>query len=144
MAKNRSIVLIAGCGYVGTALGRHLAKAGHTVWGLRRKTGDLSSPLLPLASDVTDLETLQSLPSQIDTVFYTVSPDHSDEAGYRAAYINGLRNLLEVLKTQAQQPRIFYTSSTALPKPNLIFRRHLCTLNTHWGRCEMRHPAWFF
>ncbi|HIA13569.1 MAG TPA: SDR family oxidoreductase [Nitrospirales bacterium] len=114
MAKNRSIVLIAGCGYVGTALGRHLAKAGHTVWGLRRKTGDLSSPLLPLTSDVTDLETLQSLPSQIDTVFYTVSPDHSDEAGYRAAYINGLRNLLEVLKTQAQQPRIFYTSSTAV------------------------------
>ena len=107
-------ILIAGCGYLGTALGVHLANLGHRVWGLRRETGDLPSPILPLAADLTNPETLQALPSQIDTVFYTASPDHSDEAGYRAAYINGLRNLLDVLKAQKQQPRIFYTSSTAV------------------------------
>lgn len=107
-------ILIAGCGYVGVALGLHLAKAGHTVWGLRRETGDLPSPLLPLEADLTNPETLQALPAQIDTVFYTASPDHSDEAGYRAAYIDGLRNLLDVLKTRGKRPRVLYTSSTAV------------------------------
>ena len=112
--KAMASILIAGCGYLGTALGRHLAKVGHTVWGLRRETGDLPSPLLPLMADLTDPETLQALPAQIDTVFYTASPDHSDEAGYRAAYIDGLRNLLDVLKTQGKRPRVLYTSSTAV------------------------------
>jgi len=107
-------ILIAGCGYLGTALGLHLASLGHRVWGLRRETGDISSPLLPLAADLTKPETLQVIPSQIDTVFYTASPDRSDEAGYRAAYINGLRNLLDVLKTQGKRPRVLYTSSTAV------------------------------
>jgi len=107
-------ILIVGCGYIGTALGLYLASLGHTVWGLRREPGDLPSRILPLAADLTNPETLQALPAHIDTVFYTVSPDHSDEAGYRAAYIDGLRNLLNVLKRQEQPPRIFYTSSTAV------------------------------
>ncbi len=107
-------ILIAGCGYIGTALGLHLARLGHRVWGLRRETSDLPSPLRPLTADLTNPETLQALPAKIDTVFYTVSPDHSDEAGYRAAYIDGLQNLLDILKPQEQQPRIFYTSSTAV------------------------------
>lgn len=107
-------ILIAGCGYLGTALGQHLATVGHTVWGLRRETSDLPSLIHPLMADLTNAETLQPIPSHIDAVFYTASPDHSDEAGYRAAYIDGLRNLLDVLTAREQQPRIFYTSSTAV------------------------------
>ena len=107
-------VLIAGCGYVGTALGRHLAKAGHMVWGLRRETGDLPSPLLPLMADLINPKALEALPADIDTVFYMASPDRSEEAAYRAAYIDGLRNLLNVLKTREQRPRVLYTSSTAV------------------------------
>ena len=107
-------VLIAGCGYVGTALGQHLAKAGHMVWGLRRETGDLPSPILTLNADLTDYESLRSIPINLDTVFYTASPDSSDEAGYCAAYIDGLRNLLDELKTRGEKPRVLYTSSTAV------------------------------
>ena len=107
-------ILIAGCGYIGTALGQHLTKVGHTVWGLRRDAGRVPPPMRPVVADLTKLETLNVIPSDLDTVFYTASPDQSDEAGYRAAYIVGLRNLLEVLKAQGQQPRILYTSSTAV------------------------------
>ena len=36
-----SSVLIAGCGYVGTALAERLVDAGHRVWALRRDPAGL-------------------------------------------------------------------------------------------------------
>ncbi len=84
------------------------------MWGLRRDPGSLPPSMEPLAADLTNPETLTAIPPNLHTVFYTASPDQSDESGYRAAYIEGLGNLLEALKAQEQRPRVIYTSSTAV------------------------------
>src|SRR5574341_102187 len=108
-------VLIAGCGYVGTALGTRLASEGHVVWGLRRRTDALPPNIGPLAADLTVPETLRALPPGLDFVFYTAAADASDDDSYRAAYVDGLRNLLHALDNQRQPlRRVFFTSSTGV------------------------------
>jgi nucleoside-diphosphate-sugar epimerase len=108
-------ILIAGCGYVGTALGIRLAAVGHVVWGMRRSGQELPPLLRHLAGDLTAPQTLQNLPPGLDVVFYTAAPNGSDEAAYRAIYVDGLRHLLEALERQGQAPRrVFFTSSTAV------------------------------
>ena len=52
-------ILIAGCGYVGTALGLRLAAAGHVVWGIRRSAEGLPSGIRHVAADLTIPETLR-------------------------------------------------------------------------------------
>lgn len=54
-------ILIAGCGYVGTALGRRLAAEGHIVWGLRRSPKTLPDDIRPLATDLREPATLRIL-----------------------------------------------------------------------------------
>ena len=108
-------ILIAGCGYVGTALGLRLAAAGHIVWGIRRSAEGLPSGIHHLAADLTAPETLQDLPPALDVVFYTAAPNGSEEAAYRAIYVDGLRHVLEALVRQHQSPRrVLLTSSTAV------------------------------
>lgn len=108
-------VLIAGCGYVGEALGAYLAAEGHVVWGLRRHPEGLPSKVHPLAADLTIPKTLHRLPAGLDFVFYTAAPDISSDEAYRDTYVDGLRHLLEALRGQHQQPRrVFFTSSTVV------------------------------
>lgn len=108
-------VLIAGCGYVGSALGVRLAAAGHTVWGLCRRPDALPPSIHPLIADLTAPETLQALPPDMDFVFYTTAPDGSTDEAYRAAYVDGLGHLLQALISQGQLiQRVFLTSSTAV------------------------------
>ena len=110
-----SRVLIAGCGYVGVALGEQLAADSHTVWGLRRRPLSLPRGVLPIAADLAVPTTLEGLPSDLDVVFYMAAPGGSDDALYRAAYVDGLRHLLEALGKQGQRPsRVFFVSSTAV------------------------------
>jgi nucleoside-diphosphate-sugar epimerase len=108
-------ILIAGCGYVGTALGLRLAAAGHVVWGIRRSAEGLPSGIRHVAADLTIPETLRELPPALDVVFYTAAPNGPDEAAYRAIYVDGLRYVLEALACQHQSPqRVLLTSSTAV------------------------------
>jgi nucleoside-diphosphate-sugar epimerase len=108
-------MLIAGCGYVGTALGVRLAAAGHVVWGLRRSGLGLPAEIRPLAADLTDPQTLRDLPPGLEGVFYTASAGGAGEPAYRAIYVDGVRHLLEALQRQGQSPRrVVYTSSTAV------------------------------
>jgi len=108
-------VLVAGCGYVGTALGTRLASEGHVVWGLRRRADALPSSIRPFAADLTLPETLKALPPELDFVFYTAAADASDDDSYRAAYVDGLRNLFHALDGQRQPlRRVFFTSSTGV------------------------------
>ncbi len=108
-------VLIAGCGYIGTALGSLLAADGHTVWGLRRHPDTLPPDIRPFAADLTSPETLQTLPPAVDWVFYSAAPDTHDDAAYRAVYVEGLNNLLHALVRERQHPRrLFLTSSTGV------------------------------
>lgn len=107
--------LIAGCGYVGTALALRLAGEGHTVWGMRRHADALPDGVLPWPADLSDPATLRDLPPGLDSVAYTAAADGRSEAAYRAAYVDGLRNLLDALGRQGQRPRrVVFTSSTGV------------------------------
>lgn len=110
-----SRIVIAGCGYVGTALGLELAGEGHDVFGLRRDPSRLPKSIQPVQADLGRRESLLVLPDRIDCAVYCVSPDSSEEAAYRLAYLDGLERFLRALKEQAEKPRrIFFTSSTAV------------------------------
>ncbi len=108
-------ILIAGCGDVGATLGQGLRAAGHEVWGLKRRPADLPSGLRPLAADLTDRGTLNALPPNLDAVVYSAAAAGFDEAAYQAAYVTGVRNLLDALRRTGQQPhRLLFTSSTSV------------------------------
>ena len=107
-------VLIAGCGYVGGALGRALAAEGHAVYGLRRSPR-VETGIQPICADLCDPDSLRALPPDLDFVFYTASAGGRDDARYRAAYLDGPRNLLAAMVSQERPPRrLFFTSSTAV------------------------------
>ncbi len=108
-------VLVAGCGYVGTALGLALAADGHTVFGLRRRAAALPAPLVPVSADLTDAASLAGLPADLDAVVYAAAAGGRSEAAYRVAYVDGLGNLLEALAAAARPPRrVLFTSSTSV------------------------------
>jgi nucleoside-diphosphate-sugar epimerase len=108
-------ILIAGCGYVGTALGAMLVAESDTVWGLRRRPGGLPAGIRRFEADLSVPKSLRDLPSAIDYVVYAVSPGGRDDAHYRAAYVEGPRRLLEALDLQGQRAhRLFFVSSTSV------------------------------
>jgi nucleoside-diphosphate-sugar epimerase len=107
--------LVAGCGYLGTALGERLAEEGCEVFGLRRRVGGLPASIRPVAADLGDPATLRALPPALDLVFYTAGAERGDEAAYRRAYVEGVRSLLGALRaTQRGVRRLLFTSSTAV------------------------------
>jgi nucleoside-diphosphate-sugar epimerase len=108
-------ILIAGCGDVGSRLGRLLADRGHLVWGLRRDPATLPRAIHPVAADLSDPSSLAVLPPRLDLVIYTAAADGRDETAYRATYVAGPRNLLEALRRAGQTPRRWlFTSSTGV------------------------------
>jgi nucleoside-diphosphate-sugar epimerase len=107
--------LVAGCGYVGSALAARLAAGGHEVFGLRRRPAGLPAGVVPVAADLADRAGLAArLPGDLGAVVYAAAADARDEAGYRRAYVEGLANLLAALRAGSAAPRVLFTSSTAV------------------------------
>ena len=108
-------VLIAGCGYVGSALAERLLDRADTVWGLRRRPHGLPTGVTPIEADLAVARTLRDLPPDLDYVVYAASPSGSDDAHYRTAYVEGLGRLLEALDRDGQSPmRVLLLSSTSV------------------------------
>ena len=103
-------VVIAGCGYVGCALGARLVAEGHTVFGVRRRPAALPGGIRPLAADLTDAASLRALPAEPDAVVYAAAAGLRDEASYRAVYLDGVHNVLRALRPR----RFVFVSSTAV------------------------------
>jgi nucleoside-diphosphate-sugar epimerase len=106
-------VLIAGCGYVGVALGLALNERGHEVWGLRRDASLLPAGIRPISADLGSPRDLAALPRDLEQVVYCAGADESSDAAYERAYVEGPRHLLDALRGSAVQ-RFFFTSSTAV------------------------------
>jgi nucleoside-diphosphate-sugar epimerase len=107
--------LIAGCGYVGEALGARLAAEGHTVFGLRRRVLRQLPGIEPVEADLGVPASLAALPEALDYVFYLASPGGAEDALYRSAYVDGQRHLYEALARRGQRPRrVLFASSTAV------------------------------
>lgn len=109
-------VLIAGCGRIGTRLGRQLADRGARVYGLRRRDEPLPAPLETIQADMTRPETLEGkLPQGVDRIYFIATPGAFEDEAYRLAYVVGLSNLLATLRREGDQPsRIVLVSSTAV------------------------------
>lgn len=106
-------VLIAGCGYVGTALGLRALERGHEVWALRRDPSGLPDTFNKISADLANAADLASVPAQLDHVVYAASAGEPADAAYQRAYVTGLANLLGVI-AGAGVRRVFFTSSTAV------------------------------
>jgi nucleoside-diphosphate-sugar epimerase len=109
-------ILIAGCGYVGSALARMLVSDGHDVFGLRRHPeGHLPDGVVPVAADLAEGTGLDAIPGRLDACVTALSADGRSESAYEAAYVRAIRNLQSQLEGESPTlDRWLFTSSTAV------------------------------
>lgn len=106
-------ILIAGCGDLGSTLGKDLAARGYCVAGLSRTARPLPDGIRTLAGDVTQAHTLNHLAELRPSILlYSVSADTQSDDSYRAQYVDGLRNMLTALKFADSLRHVFFVSST--------------------------------
>jgi nucleoside-diphosphate-sugar epimerase len=114
--RNRKC-LIVGCGYVGLPLGKELVRRGHEVFGLRRSVlaeAELwGAGITPLHADITQPETLATLPRDFDWVVNCAASGGGGAADYRKIYLEGNRNLVAWLDGSPLK-KFVYTSSTSV------------------------------
>jgi len=104
-------VLIAGCGYVGSAAARLFAEEGREVIGWTRSGQSAEPPgesaISLSAVDITDLETVRRNSFQADVVVHSAS---SGADSYLNVYRDGAANLAACFPNA----RIIFTSSTSV------------------------------
>lgn len=107
-------VLVAGCGYVGAAFAERLREAGRRVYGLTRSGRPMPEGVLPVRADLGSVPGLRAaIPSDVTSVVFTAAADGRSEESYRAVYVDGLTNLLDVASGRPIA-RALFTSSTAV------------------------------
>ena len=113
---SKASVLIAGCGDIGSRLATQLLNKGWQVYGLRRSIERLPAGVKGIAGDLFSEQCPAQWPTgQIDYVVYSAAATDHDEAGYQAAYVDGLTHTLAWLKQNGQQPkRLLFVSSSGV------------------------------
>ena len=113
---SKASVLIVGCGDVGGRLATQLLDADWQVYGLRRSIERLPAGVIGVAGDLFSEQCPVQWPAgPIDYVVYSAAATEHDEAGYQAAYVDGLKNTLAWLKQHGQQPkRLLFVSSSGV------------------------------
>ncbi|EXF91819.1 oxidoreductase [Pseudomonas fluorescens HK44] len=114
-------VLIAGCGDVGGRLATQLLASGWEVHGLRRDISRLPEGVIGVAGDLFNEECPATWPvGAVDYLVYCAAATDHDEAGYRAAYVQGLQHVLEWLNDYGQAPKhlLFVSSSSVYGQQN--------------------------
>jgi nucleoside-diphosphate-sugar epimerase len=110
-------VLVAGCGWLGTAVGRALVARGDRVTGIRRDAGRAAAlgtlGIEPLALDLTAPGAAGRLPPDVDAVVACQSAGDDGEAAYRAAYLEANRTLLRHGERRPLRALV-YTGSTGV------------------------------
>jgi nucleoside-diphosphate-sugar epimerase len=109
-------VLVAGCGWLGTAIAVRLVARGDRVTGIRRDPGRAAAlaPLgvAPLALDLSDPAAQSRLPA-VDAIVACQSASGDGEATYRAAYVDANRTLLAAAARGGAKAFV-YTGSTGV------------------------------
>ncbi|MFF1384572.1 SDR family oxidoreductase [Arthrobacter sp. NPDC058288] len=115
-------VLMAGCGDLGTEAGLRFAAAGHRVVGWRRSPAKLPPAIEGVVADLT-VPPLPPVPADTTAVVIAVAAGSPTEAAYRAAYVDGLSNVLDALERDREHDgaaspsplrRVVFVSSTAV------------------------------
>lgn len=108
-------ILIAGCGYLGTALGEKLVRLGDEVWGLRRDEEALKKNsekgIQPFKADLLAPDTLKNLPS-VDIAILCQGPSRKTD-NHQTTYQRATANLIKAF--QAVRPKkVIFISSTSV------------------------------
>jgi nucleoside-diphosphate-sugar epimerase len=115
-------VLLAGCGDLGTEAGLRFAAAGHRVVGWRRSPDKLPAAIEGVAADLA-APPLPPIPADATAVVVAVAADSPTEDAYRAAYVDGLTNVLDALERAREHDgvalpslvrRMLFVSTTAV------------------------------
>ncbi|KMM78816.1 SDR family oxidoreductase [Pseudomonas deceptionensis] len=112
----KASVLIAGCGDIGSRMATQLLTNDWQVHGLRRSIERLPAGVIGVAGDLFSEQCPAHWPSgEIDYVVYSAAATEHDEAGYQAAYVDGLKHTLSWLKQHGQKPkRLLFVSSSSV------------------------------
>lgn len=109
-------VLVAGCGWLGTAIARRLVARGDRVTGIRRDPARAAAlaaaGVEPLALDLTEPGAAARLPA-VDAIVACQSATADGPAPYRAAYVEANRTLLAAAARTGARTLV-YTGSTGL------------------------------
>ena len=111
-------ILVAGYGKLGRRVAMQLADS-FRVSALKRSPQTPDAGVALCFADLNDppglSETLaQALPDGADYLLYCLSPSERSEAGYRAAYLNGLKNLLTAIPNRNALKHVIFVSSTSV------------------------------
>lgn len=105
-------ILIAGCGDIGSGLAQSLHAAGFRVTGLRRRAHLVPEGIEPLEADLAEPQSLARLRDRSFRYVVIASAAAAyDARSYRRVYVDGLRNLLCVLRGE---PDLLLLSSTGV------------------------------
>ena len=112
----KASVLIAGCGDIGSRMATQLLANDWQVYGLRRSIERLPVGVIGVAGDLFSEQCPAQWPSgEIDYAVYSAAATEHDEAGYQAAYVDGLKHTLSWLKQHGQKPkRLLFVSSSSV------------------------------
>jgi nucleoside-diphosphate-sugar epimerase len=114
LASTPPSLLVIGCGDLGGAVAARAAARGWRVWGVRRDAAGVPDGVAAIAADVTDAATLAPLAAlRPQLVLCALTPGGFSDGGYRAVYVDGLRNLLAALN-RAELRRVLWVSSTSV------------------------------
>lgn len=103
-------ILIAGYGYIGSALAQRFMAQGHEVWGLRRRWPlDIVRPTHAIAGDLLSPGAL-SLPV-VDVVIFCQAPSTETDT-YEQTYLMGTLNFLQALPDTGLKKIIFISSTS--------------------------------
>ena len=113
---SKASVLIAGCGDIGGRMATQLLKNDWQVYGLRRSIERLPAGVMGVAGDLFSEQCPAQWPTgELDYVVYSAAATEHDEAGYQAAYVDGLKHTLSWLKQHGQKPkRLLFVSSSSV------------------------------
>ena len=112
----KASVLIAGCGDIGSRLATQLLGDDWQVYGLRRSIDRLPAGVIGVTGDLFSEQCPAQWPTgQIDYLVYSAAATDHDEAGYQAAYVDGLKHTLSWLEQNGQRPkRLLFVSSSSV------------------------------
>lgn len=111
-------VLLAGCGDLGTEAGLRFVETGHRVVGWRRSPEKLPAAIEGVRADLGSGK-LPPIPADTAAVVVAVAADSPTAEAYRAAYVDGLANVLAALEAAREGDgvvprRVLFVSSTAV------------------------------
>ena len=108
-------ILIVGCGSIGRELGNVLTLAGHEVIGLKRKPPSSNTDKFSyFCGDITLSQSLSSLPTDFEIIYFIVSPDRRNDDSYHNIYDTGLNNLIDHLSKGNSLASWIFVSSTSV------------------------------